>query len=204
MKLTVIGSTGRTGHHILTQAAARGHDVTAFTQRPHLLPDPSTLAAVVVGNGRDPEKVRTAIAGADAVIAVIAASSRNGPHHTAQVSRVITSEMAELGVRRLVITSAYPIVADRPRLPMMILRRVFATAYADARAMEAQVCATDLDWTIARLNRLTDQPATGRVRVRRELIDRPSPLARADVAATLLDLATTNRHHQSAVNIAGP
>jgi len=34
MKLLVIGSTGRTGRHVVEQAVQRGHAVTAFTRRP--------------------------------------------------------------------------------------------------------------------------------------------------------------------------
>ena len=63
---------------------------------------------------------------------------------------------------------------------------MLATSYADARDMEQAVGASDLDWTIARLTRLTDRPATGAVVVRRELPAKPRALARTDVANTLV------------------
>lgn len=163
MRITVFGSTGRTGRLVLTEGLRRGHQLTAFTRRPEALPDPSRLAAVVSGDGRDRQAVRQAIAGADAVIAIVAASSRKGPHETAAVSRVVTEAISDLGVRRLAITSAYPIVGDKPRLPIALLRLVLADAYADVSKMEQIVSASDLDWTIVRLNRLTDQPAQGGV-----------------------------------------
>ncbi len=37
MNLLVIGSTGRTGKHVLEQGLQRGHAITAFTRRPHEL-----------------------------------------------------------------------------------------------------------------------------------------------------------------------
>jgi len=79
MKLTVIGATGRTGRHVVDEALRRGHKVTAFTRRPEALTERSRLDGVVVGDGRDPEAVRKAVSGADAVIAIVAAASRKGP-----------------------------------------------------------------------------------------------------------------------------
>ncbi|MCW2858689.1 MAG: Flavin reductase [Actinoallomurus sp.] len=145
MRLTVFGSTGRTGRQVLAEGNRRGHRITAFTRRPDTIADPSTLAAILSGDGRDPDAVRAGIAGTDAVIAIIAAPSRKGPHHIADVARTITGAMSETGVRRLVITSAYPIVGAKPRLPIALLKLVFADAYADGAAMEDLVSTSGLD-----------------------------------------------------------
>lgn len=204
MKLTVIGSTGRTGRHVVDQALRRGHRVTAFTRRPDALAERSRLAGVVVGDGRDPQAVASAVRGADAVIAIVAAPSRGGPHQAAEVIRVVTAAMARHGVRRLVVTSAYPIVGVRPRLPLAVLRLVFRDAYADARAMERELQAGPLDWTIARLNRLTDKPAEGPLEITTDLLARPRPMTRADTAAALLDIVADPRLVRCAVNLSGP
>lgn len=203
MNVTVIGSAGRTGRLVLAEAVRRGHKVTAFTRRAEALAALSDLAAVVIGDGRDPQAVRQAVAHADAVIAIVSAPGRKGPHHTAAVAEVLTEAMSEAGTRRLVVTSAYPIVAVRPRLPMALLRRVFADAYADAGRMERIVRASDLDWTVVRLNRLTDGPARGRVRISRGLLDRPASLTRADAAAVLLDVLADSAYARTAVNVGG-
>lgn len=42
--------------------------------------------------------------------------------------RVITGAMSRADVRRLVVTTPYPIVAERPRVPIALLRLVFAAA----------------------------------------------------------------------------
>jgi NAD(P)H-binding len=86
---------------------------------------------------------------------------------------------------------------------MAILRTVFAAAYADARAMEQHVSASELDWTIVRLNRLSDKSRTGRVRATTGLFDRPSGMTRGDAAAVLLDVAEGSRYTRTAVNVAG-
>jgi putative NADH-flavin reductase len=87
MRITVFGATGRTGRYILAEGLRRDHQLTAFTRWPAALVGPSTLAAVVHGDGRDPHTVRKAIDGADAVISTVSAERRKGPNHVAEVSR---------------------------------------------------------------------------------------------------------------------
>lgn len=203
MKLTVFGATGRTGRHVLAEGLRRGHEITAFTRRPESLPDPSSLSAVVAGDGRDPAAVRRAVAGTEAVIAIVSAERRKGPHHTAAVVEVIVRAMTDLGVRRVVATSAYPIVARSPRLPMAVLRRLLADAYADGARMERILAATELDWTVLRLNRLTDAPARGRVHLSRGQLDKPAALTRADAAAALLDIVADAATAGAALNASG-
>ncbi len=204
MNITVIGSTGRTGTHLIVEGARRGHQVTALTRRPNALTDRDALADVVNGDGRDPDAVVRAVAGADAVIAILGPPSRHGPHHSAEMAGVITTAMQRTRVRRLVVTSAYPLVADTPRLPIAVLRRVFAAAYADAAALEDAVTVSGLEWTIARLNRLTDARAQAGTRISSDLFTRPSALSRADAAAALLTITESNDHLKTAVDLAGP
>jgi len=203
MKITVVGATGRTARHVLAEGLRRGHQMTALTHRPQALEDPTALAAVVHGDGRDPNAVRKAIDGADAVISTVPGAVRNDPHRLTDVSRVLTQAMADLGVRRLVVTSAYPIIVDTPPLGMRVLRRLLATSYADNQAMVRIVSTSELDWTIVRLNRLTNNPATGKVHTSRGLLAKPRGIARADAATTLLDIVEDHSLAGSAINVAG-
>jgi NAD(P)H-binding len=111
--------------------------------------------------------------------------------------------MTDLGVRRLVVTSAYPIVADRPRLPMWLLRRLLATPFADVSKMEQIVSSSDLEWTIARLNRLTDKPATGAIVTSPDLFAKPRSMTRADTAGALLDMVQDATLARTAINVSG-
>lgn len=111
--------------------------------------------------------------------------------------------MTDLDVRRIVATSAYPIVARRPRLPMALLRRLLSDAYADTARIERILAATELDWTVLRLNRLTDAPARGRVRLSRSQLDKPAGLTRADAANTLLDIVADAAITRVALNASG-
>jgi putative NADH-flavin reductase len=203
MKITVFGATGRTGRHVFAEGGRRGHALTAFTCRPEALDHTTVPAAVVHGDGRNPDAVRKAIDGADAVISTVAGGFRSDPHRLADVSRVIIQAMADLGVRRLVVTSAYPIVVEEPPLAMALLRRLLATPYADNSAMARLVEASELDWTIVYVNRLTSKPANGKVQSSSGLLAKPRAITRADAAATLLDIVADPTLARTAINVSG-
>jgi hypothetical protein len=71
-----------------------------------------------------------------------------------------------------------PIIVEEPPLAMAVLRRLLATSYADNVAMERLVAASGLDWTIVRLNRLTNKAASSRVHTSRGLRAKPHGIAR--------------------------
>lgn len=111
--------------------------------------------------------------------------------------------MAQAGVQRLVVTSAYPIVAKEPRFLLALLKRLLAVPYADMRALEDVVSRSGLDWTIVRLNRLTDGPPTGRAELNPGQLTKPSALSRADAADILLDIVEKGTYRKDAVNVSG-
>jgi hypothetical protein len=69
--------------------------------------------------------------------------------------------------------------------------------------MEEIVSTSSLQWTIVRLNRLSNAPASGHVIVSPGLLAKVRPISRADVAATLLDLIQDTATARSAVNVGG-
>ena len=69
--------------------------------------------------------------------------------------------------------------------------------------LEQVVSSSDLDWTIVRLNRLNDGPATGRLRTSRVLLATPRAHTRADAATTLLDIVEDSASVRTAINVSG-
>ena len=203
MNITVIGAAGRLGQRVVEEASRRGHRVAGLARHPQHMAKPELLAHIAAGDGRDRDTVSGAVAGADAVVITVTGGTGRDPHQAADVTRAVTAAMRDHGVNRLVITSAYPIVGTRPRAVMWVLRKVFATPYADAAEAERIATASGLDWTIARLNRLTDQPSAGPPHASTGLLDRATGLSRADAAALLVDLAETRNHARQALNVRG-
>lgn len=197
LKIAVIGSTGRTGRLVLEEGLRRGHLMTAFTRRPGDLAAVRGLHAVVAGDGRNLVDIRRAVRGQNAVISIVSPDGLGPTTVVSDVTRTELMAMRREGVRRLVVVSVYAIEGNRPWVFVQLFRWLFRKPYADFGRMEQLVRSSSLDWTIVRPPRLTDGRATGRVRSEagvRELRHGPYRIARADLAATLLDLAPDARH----------
>jgi len=203
VNITVIGAAGRLGQRVVEEAARRGHQVTGLARHPQRIAKPGLLSRIATGDGRDPATVADAVAGADAVVITVAGGAGKDPHQAAGVTRAVTAAMRDHGVHRLVITSAYPIVGTRPRVAMWVLRKALATPYADTAEAERIATGSGLDWTIARLNRLTDHRPAGPPHISAGLLDRATGLSRADAATLLVDLAETRDHARQALNVRG-
>ncbi|WP_154402180.1 NAD(P)-dependent oxidoreductase [Ornithinimicrobium cavernae] len=218
MRVTVIAAAGRLGRVVVDEALLRGHEVTGLARQPDRVTDvcrertdsstgsgPGVAVdrlTLVAGDARDGDAVRRAVAGADAVISTVSGGSRTDPHRAAEATLSLVRALQSEGVRRLVLTSAYPIVARRPVLVMALLRRTFATAYADAARAEEVVRGSALDWTIVRLNRLVDGPPVGPPTLAAAAVP-PRSLTRVDTARLLLDLAEGQEWVSAAVNVGG-
>jgi len=131
MNITVVGAAGRLGQRVAEEASRRGHQVTGLARHPQRIAKPELVSRIAAGDGRDRDTIADAVAGADAVVIKVAGGTGNDPHQAADVTRTVIAAMHDHDVHRLVITSAYPIVAVRPRAVMWILRKALATPYAD-------------------------------------------------------------------------
>ena len=196
MQLLVIGSTGRTGRHVLDQGIRRGHAITAFTRRPQELAGVQGLKRIIHGDALDFEDVRKAVQGQDAVISAVGSSA---------IARNLIASMHKAGVRRLVMTSSRSIVATRPKLAITLAWQIFRAAYADLARAEGMIEVSGLDWSIVRATMLTDKPFTGQVHIDFEpnATGGDWTLTRADYAKTLLDVAEDPQMIAKALGVCG-
>ncbi|GHJ47891.1 hypothetical protein Cs7R123_52330 [Catellatospora sp. TT07R-123] len=203
MRLTLFAATGGIGRHILDQATAAGHEVTTVVRDPGKLP--AGVRAVRADlTAPDPQALREAVAGADAVLSGLGPRRRADSGVTAPGTRAIIAAMQDTGVRRIVVVSAAPVgtVASpgNPHPPRHdpgdaffvkyvggpLIKAILREHYADLALMEDALRAGGLDWTSFRPPRLTDKPLSGRYRL---ALGRNAPGAfasRADVAHAML------------------
>lgn len=204
MNIAIFGATGRTGRLVLEQGLRRGHVMTAFTRRSQALMDVQGLHAVVHGDGRNLTQVREAVRGQECIISILSSPGLGQSQVVTEVTKNILLAMQEIGVRRLICVSSHSLVATRPWLIVKLVKWIFRNPYADLAAMERAIMTSQLDWTIVRATQLTDGPATGQVRcVRGEFDAGPYRISRADVAATLLDVAERTDMIGSAIEVSG-
>ncbi|MEG3629290.1 NAD(P)-dependent oxidoreductase [Streptomyces poriticola] len=195
MKLTVFGATGGVGQEIVRQALGAGHQVTAVVRDPARLPVSGAGLEVFRADLTDPEVLRPAVAGRDAVLSGLGARSRRDAGVAGRLTRVVVDAMAAEDVRRLLVVSAAPIgpapegEGRLDRAARGIVSAVFRDVYADLRQMEAELAGSALAWTVVRPPRLQDKPVTGRYRTVVGGFPRKGRfLARADVAHAMLAL----------------
>jgi putative NADH-flavin reductase len=194
MRLAVIGATGNTGAHVVTQAVARGHDVLALARHPkastvHFRAVEERTVDVLDGEG-----LAKALAGAEAIVSTLGTGTSREPTVAySQGVRNILAAMASNDIGRLVVTSAAPAgprgeqrFIER-RVVMPILERFFGATYRDMRLMEATLSGSTIPWVALRPPRLLDKPATGTYRMALTPIRGARSLTFTDLATALLD-----------------
>ncbi|MFE4668346.1 NAD(P)-dependent oxidoreductase [Streptomyces sp. NPDC056716] len=209
MKLTVFGATGGVGREIVRQALASGHQVTAVVRDPARLPVTGTGLEVFRADLGDPQALRDAVAGRDAVLSGLGARSRKDAGITSRLTRAVLRAMETEGVRRLVVVSAAPVgpkaEGEGPldRAVLGIVSAVLKDVYADLRETEAELARSATDWTVVRPPRLQDKPLTGVYRTVVGGFPRKGRfLGRADVAHAMLAALTDARTVKQGVGVA--
>jgi putative NADH-flavin reductase len=216
MHVLIVGATGRTGRDVVAVAVAAGHRVTAFARSADRTEWPAGVTAVAA-DVLDPVVVDAAMVGVDAVIVVLsmvrASDSPWSPILTprdlhSRAAAVLTAAAAKHGVRRYVTLSAHGVADAAPRAGWLFLGLVRASnigvAYANLAIAEDIVRSSSLRWTIVRPTRLTTGRPSGRWRAAADLVTTSlDRIARADVAAFLLGVATSDDHLREAVSLTG-
>ncbi len=195
MKLIVFGATGGTGQHLVKQALAQGHMVTAFVRNPAKFGVSHPGLRIVQGDVLDAASVEQAVSGHDAVLAALGAPARDTNKVRSEGTRNIISAMEKTGVRRLVCQTSLGYgdsiqVLDRTPfyfrhiIVPFFLRRVFA----DHALQEDVIKQSSVDWIIVRPGNLTDGERTGRYRHGFAASDQAITVSvsRADVADFML------------------
>jgi putative NADH-flavin reductase len=220
MKLTIVAATGGIGRHLLEQALAAGHEVTAVVRNPSGLSTPARVVTADLAISSS-AALETAVAGADAVLSGLGARSTADTGVAERGTRAVTGAMRATGVRRIVVVSAAPIgtVASpgRPHPPKHdpgdgfamryllgpLVKAALRGHYTDLARMEDVLRDSELDWTAVRPPRLTDKALTGSYRTAPgQNLPGGVRISRADVAHLMLRVLDQPETIKQAVGIA--
>ena len=186
MKLVVFGSTGGIGTQVVEQALAAGHKVTAVARHPSAIAFRHEHLEVVQGDVLEPETIRGAIAGKDAVVSAVGVRDRAPTKVYSEGVANMIRAMQSAHVRRLICVSASgldPGPLWQRWIAKPILWAVLKEMYSDLVRMEAVVERSHIDWTILRPPALTNGPRTGKYQVAlNEHLSRCLFISRADLA----------------------
>ena len=212
MKILVIGATGGTGREIVGQAAAAGHEVTAFVRDAKEGREALPGVALIEGDARDAASLRRALSGQDAVADALG-SSMSGPFKEvtlfSESTKALIEAMQAEGVRRLVCITGIGAGDSRGHggflydhvVQPLLLRGV----YADKDRQEELIRASGLDWVIVRPALLSDGPAVGGTQALTDLQHvHGGSITRADAAAFVLrQLASDEWLHKTPLIVQG-
>ncbi len=181
MKLIVFGATGNTGLEILKQAPALGHAVTAFARSTKL------PGVTITGSVLDETAVTDAIRGHDAVLSCLGTRPWRHENICSDGVRAIAKAMQTTGVKRLIALSTQG-AGDSEVATLMkpLASVVLGRAFRDKEVMERELESTQLDWIVVRPGLLTNGAGRGTWRVSTTNELRGGKIARADVAAFML------------------
>jgi putative NADH-flavin reductase len=193
MKLLILGATGGTGRHLLTQALEAGHEVTVLARNHTAVSTLHPRLRVVEGDLTAAPGPTEAIRGQDAVLSAIGRGQSFKSERLIQRSvPALLKAMEATGVRRLIFTSAIGVgdsAKDTPLAAKLFSRILLRDIYADKLIGDDMIRRSGLDWTIVQPTKLTDGPLTGTYRSGERLPLRGLPsISRADTARFLLTL----------------
>jgi uncharacterized protein YbjT (DUF2867 family) len=202
MRVVVAGGHGQVALLLERVLADRGDDPVGIVRNRDHVPDLRRAGAEAVVLDLEETGVRelaSVLAGADAVVFAAGAGPGSGAARKETVDRgaaVLLADAARrAGVRRYVMVSAMGTDRADPDSD-----DVFAVYLRAKRAADEDLMSRDLDWTVVRPGRLTDEASTGRVRVG-DLP--PGEVTRADVAAVLAQVLVTDGTIGKAFDVLG-
>ena len=179
MQVVIAGGHGKIGLRLATLLAARGDVVTGVVRNPDHTADLERAGATPVVldlESATTDELAAVVTGADAVVFSAGAGPASGVARKETVDRAAAVLLADAarqaGVRRYLLVSSTGV--DEPLAPDA--DEVWAAYIAAKKAAEEEITSRDdLDWTVLRPGRLTDDPGTGKVLLA------PPPVPRADV-----------------------
>ena len=198
VKITIFGSTGGTGQHLVRKALERGDEVIAFARTPSKLDIQHNNLTLIEGDAHDSEAVAFAIRDADAVISAIGPAPGAPEDLMQKAAENIISGMQKHGVKRLIWSTGAGVEApeDEPTfmhkaisfLLKLISKDVLENSLRGAEIIQN----SDLDWTIARAPMLTDEGRRQGYHASFVGSEMGRTLSRENYAEFMLDLAEGN------------
>jgi uncharacterized protein YbjT (DUF2867 family) len=191
MRIVIAGAHGQIARRLGRLLSSRGDTVAGIVRNPDHRADLESdgVEPVVLDlESASLDDVAAVVSGADAVVFAAGGGPNSGIARKDTVDRgaaVLLADAAQqAGVRRYVMVSAMGTESADPDSD-----DVFQVYLRAKQAADDDVRSRDLDWTVVRPGRLTDDPAGGRVQV--GTLDR-GDVPRADVAAVLAEVLVTD------------
>jgi putative NADH-flavin reductase len=187
MKIAIIGASAGIGLEVTRLALQHGHEVATLSRRVVSLQDHAKLRRVQ-GSATNPNDVKAAVDGADAVLVTLGVKSPFATTLFSDSARILLQTIREMGSSPTLIVLTGFGAGDSwgyNSFPVKLLFTLLLKAvYADKNEQEQLVAGGYPRWEIVRPGRLTNGAMSGHYRVLDNLEEgmRVGAISRADVA----------------------
>ncbi|PID03308.1 MULTISPECIES: NAD(P)-dependent oxidoreductase [unclassified Sporosarcina] len=203
MKIVLFGATGRTGSKIVRRALTDGHEITALVRSPEKC-EPQEKLTIIAGDVRNPDAVKKAMAGADAVVSALGTDKTTT---LTEAMQAIIEGMKEYGIERIVTIGTAGILNSRTepsklRYQSNESHRKLTFAAEEHHKVFTMLKDSGLDWTIVCPTYLPDGEASGNYRTEREYLPiNGTQISTGDTAAFAYNELSKQNHKGFRVGI---
>jgi len=209
VRIAVIGANGGIGSKVVELGLNKGFHITAIVRDPSRITITHPELEVVQCDILKKERIAGVLSGQDVIVSAIGSNSlKETVLYSKGVENIIAS-MQDNDVKRGLFVSASGLEVNPTHSFLIrfatkhILQRILRNMYTDLTRMEAIIKRSNIDWTIVRPPRLTDQPVTGKYREAvNKILDNPKTISRANVAHYIVDHLMDARIMKATVEIA--
>ncbi len=209
MRFLVLGATGRTGQHIVEQALAKGHEITALARDPAKV-TPRDGLTLRTGTPTNASDVARAAEGADAILVALNNPRASDapwakPLSLEPILTQVAQNITALGKTRVVFLSAIGVgdsFEDTAWIMRVLIKHTnLKHAYGDHNTAEQTFRASDADWTLVRAMGLSNSDKEKPLIVGTATTPKPGMMVRRSaVAGFMLSAAENGSHfHQTPV-----
>ena len=207
-RLLVVGASGGTGRHLVSQALERGYKVTALVRDRSSLDTSHPNLTLREGDVLQPQSLDEAVEGQDAVVSALGHKQFFRPTRIlSHGTQNLMDAMNKAGIRRLVCVSALGIGSSVGRLglyyTLFVIPVILPFYFWDKTRQEKAIMSSNLDWTIVRPGALTDGSARGEFKHGSNVGNFlwTVRIARADTASFVLDQLTNETYLRQASGV---
>ncbi len=205
MRIMLLGANGRTGREVIKRALQADDTVTALVRDKASLSDVSDERLTVYsGDVCDPATLAPLLGGHDVVISALGPRSPGKESCTiySKSAGSIVSAMEQSDIKRLLVTST-GLLFPSHKLMDRVLRFIARNNIREAGLMENQICASNLNWTFARVGFLNAKVTTDYRVAEGKFPDGGGSISRAALANFLHAEATAPKNECKIVGLSG-
>ena len=192
MRLLIVGATGGLGKELLDRALGQGHEVAVLVRDPARPGSQDEHLRVVRGDVLNPASMESAVREQDAVVSTLGTPSPRKPSTLlSEGTKNVVEAMERHGVRRLVCVTILGTNDSgrrhgNPFYRLFVLGFVVRPMLEDKEHQEEVIRRSNLEWTIVRPPRYTDEPRGGGYQIIADGGARVGKMGRADLANFML------------------